>query len=91
MRIYISAGKSTARIANSLSKALLGKDLLLFPARRPETMCGPSYATRTPLSIVLVGERDERSEWLGREWFEILEQASDRTKNLVGKAEAPNF
>lgn len=94
MRIYISAGKSTARIANSLSKALLGKGFAVVPR------VGAGEDVRPPIRdagafIVLVGERDERSEWLEREWFEILEQASDRTKNLipllVGKAEPPHF
>jgi len=94
MRIYISAGKSTARIANSLSKALLGKGFAVVPRAEAGDDVRPLMRDADSF-VVLVGERDERSEWREREWFEILEQASDRTKNLipllVGKAEPPNF
>ena len=94
MRIYISAGKSTARIANSLSKALLGKGFaVVAPVESGEDV--RPLIRDADAFIVLVGERDERSEWLEREWFEVLEQASDRTKNLipllVGKSGPPNF
>jgi hypothetical protein len=99
MRVYISAGKSTVRIANSLSKALLGKGFDVVPRAEPGEDAQASkmlpLIRGADAFIVLVGERDERSEWLEREWFEILEQASDRTKNLipllVGKGEPPNF
>jgi TIR domain/FtsX-like permease family len=98
MRVYISGGKSSARIASYLTKALRHKGFEIAP----QFQSGEDIQARLlPLIreadafIVVVGERDERSEWLEREWFEILEQTSDRTKNLIplvlGKAEPPNF
>lgn len=100
--IFISSSTETASLARRLAKDLENKGFQTFVPTR-DLANGADYphiaehVSKSVAFLVLVESNPKRSTTLEREWFAVLNEASDLSKNkkliplVVGEGEPPNF